>query len=177
MSIQKILTFTLFLFIGFSFHNQDFLEWSAERKLSFNDFKGKIPTNIGNQQKASITTVITYQSRQEKGKVPEMTILNFVDRNRSWTNVKKPEILQIQQIRFDYSELYARKIRKKMNEMNQKGITDKQKYIDEIAAMVGVSEKIQKRNSLLLEDQPHLIKIMQKDIRDSLKIYQGFAKK
>jgi hypothetical protein len=63
-----------------------------------------------------------------------------------------------------------------MADMNKMGITDKQKYIDEIAKMVKISEKRQRENSLLLEDQPHLIKIMQNDIKDSLNLYKNFAK-
>ncbi len=176
MTIKRGIFFGIFIFISFSFFSQDFLEWSSNRKLSFDDFKGAVPKAMNKQQAANITTVISYQSRQEQGKIPQMTILNLMDRNSSWTNVKKPEVLQVQQIRFDYSELYARKIRQKMAEMNKKGITDKQKYIDEIAKMVRISEKRQRENSLLLEDQPHLIKIMQNDIKDSLNLYKNFAK-
>lgn len=173
----KRIFFGLFILFGFSFLGMDYLEWSPNRKLSFEDFKGSVPKNIGKSQKANITTLISYQSRQEKGKVPQMTILNLMDRNSSWTNVKKPEVLAIQQIKFDYSELYARKIRKKMAEMNQKGIKDKQKYLNEIMKLVKICEKSQTKNSLLLSDQPHLIRIMQKDVKDSLNMYSRFAKK
>lgn len=171
--LAGLLIFALF---SFSFLNQDYLEWSETKKLSFDDFKGKVPKDAAKSQKVNMTTVIAYEIRQEQAKPPQMKIMNFVDRNASWTTVKKPEILQIQQIKFDYSELYARKIRKKMLDMNKKNIKDKQKYLDEIAKMVRISEKRQRDNSAILEDQPHLIKIMQKDISDSLNLYKNFKK-
>jgi hypothetical protein len=166
----------LFILCSFSVFHSDFLEWSENRKLSFDDFKGIVPKNAKTSKSANITTVISYEARQEKGKIPKMTIFNFVDRSTSWTTIKKKEVLEIQQIKFDYSELYARKIRKKMAEMNKKGITDQQKYLNEITKLASLSEKRQKKYSLLLDDQPHLIKIAQKDIQDSLALYRDFAK-
>lgn len=180
MKISKSYCVILGLFVfglfNFSFFNQDLLEWSESKKLSFADFKGKIPAGAAKAQKVNMTTIIAYEIREEKGKAPQMKIMNFVDRGASWTTVKKPEILQIQQIKFDYSELYARKIRKKMLDMNKKNIKEKQKYLDEIGKMVRISEKRQRESSSLLNDQPHLIKIMQKDISDSLNLYKNFKK-
>lgn len=176
MTIKNGIYLGLLAFISLSFLNRDLLEWSAESRLGFDDFKGAVPANIGNQQGANISTIISYRSSQEQGKTPDMTILNFMDKDASWMSIRKPEILKIMQIRFDYSELYARKIRKKMLEMNKSGIVDKQKYIDEIGKLAKISEKRQREASLLLSDQEELIKIMQKDIADSLNLYKNFEK-
>lgn len=165
-----------FMGLSFSFLNPDFLEWSKDRTLTFADFKGTIPKGTASAKSVNLTTVISYQTEQTKGQVPKVSILNLIDRNASWIRVKKPEILQLQQIKFDYSELYARKIRKEMVEMNKKGIKEKQKYIDVITKIALASEKRQRSNSVLLEDQPHLIKIMQKNVQDSLNIYKIYAK-
>ncbi|HLV23245.1 MAG TPA: hypothetical protein VKY36_00510 [Moheibacter sp.] len=174
---HQILTLIIFMGFSFSFLNPDYLEWSKDRSLSFADFKGTIPKNTANTGKSvNLTTVISYEAQQAKGQVPKISILNLVDRKSSWIKVKKQEILQIQQIKFDYSELYARKIRKEMADMNKKGIKDKQKYIDVITKIAQASEKRQKNNNMLLEDQPHLIKIMKKDIQDSLNLYKEYAK-
>lgn len=170
------LTFLTVIFFFFSFLNPDYLEWSTDRELTFADFKAKVPKNIPAGTAVNLSTVISYETQQAKGEVPKITILNLIDRNASWIKVKKPEILTIQQIKFDFAELYARKIRKEMAAMNKKGIKDKQKYLDVIAKIARNSEKRQKQNSVLLEDQPHFIKIMQKDIQDSLNIYKVYAK-
>ena len=110
------------IFIGFtlSFVKPDYLEWNSSNKLSYSDFKAGVPKGISKNLAVSLTTVISYEVRQEKGKVPQMKILNLVDRNSSWIKIKKQGILDLQQIKFDYSELYARKIRKEMKKMNQK---------------------------------------------------------
>lgn len=175
-TVLKAGIFLLFLTFTFSFIKPDYLEWDTSRKLSFADFKGSVPKGISSGSAVSLTTIISYETRQEHGKVPQMTILNLVDRNSSWIKVKKQGVLDLQQIKFDYSELYVRKIRKEMQEMNKKKIIDKQKYIAVISKIAAQSEKRQRANQVLLEEQPHLIKIMQDDVRDSLNLYKSFAK-
>lgn len=176
MNLMRVILFSFFVFASFSFLNQDYLEWSETKKISFDDFKGKPPKNIGKDQKINMTTVMAYEIKQEPGKPPHMKVLNYLDKGASWTLIKKPEILEIQQVKFDYSELYARKIRKKVQDMNKKNIKDKQKYLDEFTKLVRTSEKRQKEYTILLADQPHLIKIMKKDISDSLNMYKNFKK-
>lgn len=175
---QNYPIFILIVFMGlnFAFLNPDYLEWSKDHSLSFADFKGKAPKSMTSEKSVNLTTVISYETQQSQGQVPKVSILNLVDRNASWIKVKNPEILKIQQIKFDYSELYARKIRKEMANMNKKGIKDRQKYIDVISKLAQASEKRQRNNNVLMEDQPHLIKIMKKDIQDSLNLYQAYAK-
>ncbi len=171
----NILCLLLILF-SFSFLNPDYLEWSTERELTFADFKAKVPKDVSAGSAVNLSTVFSYETQQAKGEIPKITILNLIDRNASWIKVKKPEILAIQQIKFDYAELYARKIRKEMAAMNKKGIKDKQKYLDVIAKIAKNSEKRQRQNNVMLEDQPHLIKIMKKDIKDSLNLYKEYQK-
>ncbi len=168
--------FGLAILLSLSFINQDLLEWSENTKLSYSDFKGTVPANAKNQKRLNITTVISYEIRQESGKIPQIIIYNFVDRKASWANVKSQNALDIQQIKFDYSELYARKIRKKMGEMNKAKIIEKQKYVNQISKIAGQSKKSQSRSSMLLEDQPHLIKIMKQEVNDSLNLYKDFKK-
>lgn len=172
--------FSLVLLIGmglsFAFINQDYFEWSKEKKLSFNDFKGKIPSNIATGASVNLSTLISYQTSQAQGSVPKITIFNYVDRNSSWIKVKKQEILDIQQIKFDQSELTVRKIRKEMENMNKKGVKDRQAYLDRITKMSQSAKQKNNSKFVMLEDQPHLIKIMKKDISDSLSLYKAYAK-
>jgi len=60
--------------------------------------------------------------------------------------------------------------------MNQKNITDKQKYINLITQIAGKLSKVRSKENAMLYDQPHLIKIMKKDISDSLKLYADYLK-
>ena len=175
-TVFKTGLFFLFISFTFSFIKPDYLEWDTTRKLSYADFKGSVPKGLSSGAAVNLTTIISYEARQEQGKAPQMTIFNLVDRNASWIRVKKQGVLDLQQIKFDYSELYVRKIRKEMVEMNKKKVTDKQKYIAVISKIAAQSEKRQRSNQMLLEEQPHLIKIMQNDVRDSLNLYKNFAK-
>lgn len=159
----------------FGFFSPDYLDWSSTKPISFQDFKGSAPKSKSSST-VKLSTLITFETRQVKGQVPKITIYNRLDRNASWIKVKRDDILKIQQVKFDYSELYARKIRKEIVTMNKQGIKERQKYVDVIAKYARKLDKIQGTNSLFLEDQPHLIKIMQKDIKDSLSLYKSFTK-
>lgn len=159
----------------FGFFSPDYLDWSSTKPISFHDFKGNAPKSKSSST-VKLSTLITFETRQVKGQVPKITIYNRLDRNASWIKVKRDDILKIQQVKFDYSELYARKIRKEIVTMNKQGIKERQKYVDVIAKYARKLDKIQSTNSLFLEDQPHLIKIMQKDIKDSLNLYKAYVK-
>lgn len=167
--------FVLFLSIAFfSFNlNPDYLEWSTT-PLKFSDFKGTPPKN--SISPVNFSTMISFQSRQVQGTPPEMSIYNRMDRDASWINSKKEEILQIQQIHFNTSELYARKIRKEMKRMNDAKIIEKDKYTEVIKKYTSTLHKIQKSKKVLLEDQPNLINLWDKQIKDSLTLFKSFTK-
>lgn len=174
MNTMKFFPILALLFLSFTSIKSDYMQWSADKKISFSDFKGQIPK--GNAaQTVSLSTLISYEIRQEEKKPPQIIIKNLLDRNTSWIKVKKNEILAIQQIKFDYSELYARKMRKEINELNKKKVIDQQKYLQIITKYSNQFEKTQRQRNVLLNDQPHLIKIMQNDIRDSLNLMKAFA--
>jgi len=161
---------------SFVTHDNDYLDWMPNRSLSFGDFRGNIPADVSSKSAVSSSISLSYQITQIPGKTPEIIIFNRFDRNASWIQLKTQEILDLQQIYFDYSELYARKIRKEIKIMNQKNITDKQKYINLITQIAGKLSKVRSKENAMLYDQPHLIKIMKKDISDSLKLYADYLK-
>jgi hypothetical protein len=176
--MSKIFCTAFIAFIGISlaFVNQDYFEWSKDKKLDYADFKAKIPANAGSGLSVNLSTLVSYTTSQAQGQVPKITVFNYVDRSNSWIKVKKTEVLEIQQIKFDQTELNVRKIRKEMDNMNKKGVKDRQKYIDVITKMNQTAKAKMQSKFVMLEDQPHLIKIMKKDISDSLNLYKSYAK-
>ena len=66
----------------------------------------------------------------QKGKntVPEISIKNYFDRNESWILVKEDYVLQHEQIHFDISELYTRKLRKSIESLQQKKVSNLEIY-------------------------------------------------
>lgn len=165
----------LFLGVSFAFTEPDYMEWSPKRMLSFSDFKGSVPAHVSSNSAVNLATVLTYEIKQEAGKPPQVKIRNLVDRNSSWMKNKNEEILALQQIKFDRTELSARKIRKKMEEMRKQGIKDKQKYIDIVTEMSNESARDMQRNNVLMDEQIHLIELMKTSIQDSLKLYSAYA--
>ncbi|HUH34702.1 MAG TPA: hypothetical protein VL022_02630 [Moheibacter sp.] len=174
MNILQLVPFLSLLFLGFTNIKPDYLNWSADKKISFADFKAQAPKGKS-AEAVSLSTLISYEIRQEAKKPPQIKIANLLDRNASWIKTKNQDILAIQQIKFDYSELYARKIRKEIKSMNQKKVTDQKKYLQVITHYSNQFEKTQRKRNVLLQDQPHLIKIMQKDIKDSLNLMKAFV--
>lgn len=176
--MKTVFLFSAISFFCFSFvaFDNDYLDWSPERPLSFSDFKGAVPKDAASKSAVNTAVSLSYQISQIPGKVPEVIIFNRFDRNASWIKLKTREVLDLQQIHFDYSELYARKIRKEINTMNGKGIVEKQKYTDVITQVAGKLSKMRNKNNAVLYDQPHLIKIMKKDISDSLRLYADYMK-
>ncbi len=165
----------MFSILFYSFNiDSDYLEWSEDNPLQFSDFKGVVPA--GTSGKVNLSTIISYQTKQIQGSPPEITIYNRMDRNNSWIAVQKQEVLHIQQIHFNTSELYARKIRKEIKKMNDNKVVEKEKYAEMIKKHTSTLHKIQKSKKMLLEDQPYLIKLNEKEITDSLNLYKDFTK-
>lgn len=165
----------IFSIAFYSFNiDPDYLDWSADASLTFADFKGTPPA--GSDNPVNLSTVLTYQTRQVAGQPPEIIIFNRMDRNNSWISVRKEEILRIQQIHFNISEVYARKIRKEIKKLAEAKVTEKEKYVNVIKKYSSELTKVKGSKKILLEDQPTLTKIWEKEINDSLNLYKDFAK-
>src|SRR5690625_2012614 len=85
---KTLILFSIFITFNLAFIKPNYIEWSASKKLDFSDFKAKPPA--GKTSKVvELKTIISYEIQQEKGKVPKVKVLNFVDRNASW--IKRSE--------------------------------------------------------------------------------------
>ena len=97
--------------------------WSKERKLTWDDFKGK-PDKL--MQAAALTyTDISVNGSLIDGKIT-MEVKNFFDSKLSWSkNKNSASLLAHEQLHFDITELYTRKIRKELNAIaSEKTIKD-----------------------------------------------------
>ncbi len=104
--------------MGFN-DSQDYetIAWSPENKLTWGDFKGKAPSN----DRAAATTAsgISYRfsTMGTSGKVKlDFKVSTFFYPNKSWNQPSLCDylILSHEQLHFDISELYARKMRKRL---------------------------------------------------------------
>jgi len=86
------------------------------------------------------------------------------------------EILKEMQLQFDLSELYARKIRKDFKDLQAKKVMNKDSYR---AKFLLGSKNFQKKLKSIAGvslNQPDLYKLLNKQIQDSLVIYQNYSK-
>ena len=117
-SIKYVLFFSLFIILGFN-DSQDYetIAWSPENILTWEDFKGKAPDN----DRAAATTAsgISYQfsTSGSSGEIElDYLVSTFFYPNKSWYQPSLCDslILSHEQLHFDISELYARKMRNRL---------------------------------------------------------------
>ena len=161
----------IFFFVGFitllsfSFVKDDFILWQENKKLKIQDFKAdnKDTVKVNRQQfLGAISAIrIEYSSFQRnKNSVPDFSIKTYFDPNESWMLLKNDYVLQHEQIHFDLTELYARKMRKSVESLRQKNITNISIYRKKIQHWNVMKEKAS--NQFDAENQDYYIKIGQK---------------
>ena len=161
----------IFFFIGFislmsfSFVKDDFILWQENKKLKIQDFRAdnKDTIKVNRQQfLGAISAIrIEYSSFQRnKNSVPDFSIKTYFDPNESWMLLKNDYVLQHEQIHFDLTELYARKMRKSVESLRQKNITNISIYRKKIQHWNAMKEKAS--NQFDADNQDYYIKIGQK---------------
>ncbi|WP_337043262.1 DUF922 domain-containing protein [Emticicia sp. 17c] len=160
--------------------------WSDTRKLIYSDFKSKVKplesfhpitiatTGAGILYRASKITPFTFL-------IKECYIKSYFDCRKSWfdKNFENPEVLEHEQLHFDITELFARRLRKKLIneyitpitlETLEKEIKQtmsdleklQQKYDQE--AGHGIDDEIQKKWRKLIAEELKKLNIYQSDL-------------
>lgn len=161
----------IFFFVGFitlmsfTFVKDNFILWQENKKLKIQDFKAdnKDTVKVNRQQfLGAISAIrIEYSSFQRnKNSVPNFSIKTYFDPNESWMLLKNDYVLQHEQIHFDLTELYARKMRKSVESLRQKNITNISIYRKKIQHWNAMKEKAS--NQFDADNQDYYIKIGQK---------------
>jgi hypothetical protein len=111
---KLILSFTLLTpLLLFSQKEEDLIQWSETRKLTWDDFKAP-PVKSGSTA-ALTATHLGFSYNVVNGKVT-FTIECRFDKNKSWGLVKNDWILQHEQGHFDIAEIFARRLHKFITE-------------------------------------------------------------
>ena len=161
----------IFFFIGFislmsfSFVKDKFILWQENKKLKIQDFKAENNDTIKVNRKQFLGAIsairIEYSSFQRnKNSVPDFSIKTYFDPNESWMLLKNDYVLQHEQIHFDLTELYARKMRKSVESLRQKNVTNISIYRKKIQHWNVMKEKAS--NQFDADNQDYYIKIGQK---------------
>jgi hypothetical protein len=109
--MSKVLLLLAFPFFSFFTTPKiaDTIPWSAERRLGWEDFRGKPDNNSTNAALTSSGIEFGY-NYGEKGF--GYTINCMFEKNKSWGRLKTEYILSHEQGHFDISEIHARKLNK-----------------------------------------------------------------
>jgi len=117
-TLKYIIVFLVIAVFGhFDTQEYDTIAWTADNKLTWSDFKGETPNNA---RAAAITASgISYQfsTKGTKDKIElDYKISTFFYPNKSWYQPSLCDslILGHEQLHFDISELYARKMRMRL---------------------------------------------------------------
>lgn len=110
--LHKILLLILPLFLSFP-DEENIIEWSAARKLTWADFKGKPDPSSTNAAltNSSITLSSEYSNRQIK-----YVVSCKFNKLLSWGRVRNDYILSHEQGHFDIAEAHARLLYKNLSE-------------------------------------------------------------
>jgi Bacterial protein of unknown function (DUF922) len=92
--------------------DEDYVFWSADKKLEIADFKAR--PDITSPMKAMTNSGIVYSWQCDRGEFTFEVVARF-DRLKSWIrSAPGSRLLQHEQGHFDITEIYARKMRKMM---------------------------------------------------------------
>lgn len=91
--------------------NEEFIPWTVERLLTWNDFKS--PPRQGTDAVASTSTTLGLNYILKNGRLEYEITCNF-SKKRSWGLVKTDYILAHEQAHFDITELFARKLHQQL---------------------------------------------------------------
>ena len=177
---MKIFFSTLFFLIGLIFQAQN-IEWKATEKLSWSDFGASIRSNQGSSVAFAYTGILyeVNRSSNPEGEI-SISIKNIFDKNKSWKKYEDPGnyILQHEQLHFDITEFFARKMRKMVQNKIKKS-KDYQKYFQKEYKRI-YSDYVKFQNQYDKETQHSINKIKQEEynlmIPKLLKELEAFQK-
>lgn len=127
--ITVICYFTTFL-VFCQEQTDNIIVWQQNHKLQWEDFQGSPPSSdkIG-FEKAGTASGIYLESDFYDDEIPYFIVLAKFYKKDSWTISNDASILLHEQLHFDITELFARKIRKCFSELQAGGETDTDAYI------------------------------------------------
>lgn len=92
----------------------DVIEWNEFRRLAWTDFMGERPGDAAGD--AGTVVQIKAKPFMVKKKVHYDVAAYFV-KSKSWSSAQVPSLLRHERLHFDIAELYARKIRQRVAEL------------------------------------------------------------
>lgn len=122
-----ILSVLIFLICLSFVRDKSKILWTEDIELQFSDFQDTPPKKL-NSVLARSSFFISYSYKTENGGVPKFSIQTYFERSKSWIFEEDSMVLAHEKVHFDLAELYTRKIRKKILQLNQNGVKNLKDY-------------------------------------------------
>jgi hypothetical protein len=138
---STILLFVLFTLLT-SFNtteDQNKLLWSDHGQLTWADFKGQPKQNSFGD---ALTAVNISAKPYVKNRKLNYVVKAYFLKDKSWCKVRSGNLLEHEQLHFDIAELYARKVRQKVAELQSAGIKDHRIYNNAIHHILAESNEM-----------------------------------
>lgn len=129
----------LFSNADFPSNNNDLIVWQADRKLSWSDFRGSV--NYNSHGDAATAVRISAQPYYERSKLRYKIEATFIP-TKSWYKTPSESLLAHEQLHFDIAELYARKARRKVQELKSNNVRDIELYNAAIQEILNESNDV-----------------------------------
>ena len=137
---------------SFPLHSQDAVDasltelaWNEFYKLQWDDFQGSPDKNsLGDAGTAVQIRAKPYLVRKQV----HYDVVAIFNRSKSWARDTSPTLLSHEQLHFDIAEVYARKIRKRVKELGDRGINDIKVYNTAIHELLEESNDIDRQYDL-----------------------------
>lgn len=104
--------------------NSERILWNPDKKLEWSDFQGVAPNDTGLAKAGTASQIVITSDLYYEDEIPRYYVKNCFDKSKSWTKTKSEKTLAHEQLHFDISELYARKIRKEFNKLYNDSTAD-----------------------------------------------------
>lgn len=121
------------------------LSWNEFYKLGWEDFRG-VPDMSSNGD-AATAVAIKAKPFLIKKRV-EYDVIAIFNRDKSWVRDKSQSLLAHEQLHFDIAEWYARKIRRKVQELKKAGINEVSVYNAAIQELLQESNEVDRMYDL-----------------------------
>lgn len=118
---------------------RELLPWNEFYKLQWYDFQGK----PGEEARGDAGTAVQIKAKPYLVKKEvRYEVDAFFNRKKSWARDQSPSLLAHEQLHFDIAELYARKIRKKIKELQRNNVNDIKTFNAAIEELLAESNRI-----------------------------------
>ncbi len=171
---MKALIFTFLLAAALPQQQNNLIDWSPARKLTWEDFKGPVDAESKNAALTSSSINIEF-GYDDSGL--EYTIKCSFNKQKSWVRIRNNEVLAHEQGHFDLAELHARKLHKAMKgyKFNARTVSnDVNKIYDSLMNAHHQAQNLYDQETDFSRNKPKQ-EDWQRKIADDLKVLQGFA--